>query len=330
MKVITMTQSTAIQDARLLVQAEFQAVDDLIIQNLESKVGLIQEVGQYLLQAGGKRIRPLVLLLIAKACGHFNKHHLTLGAIIEFIHSATLLHDDVVDDSSKRRGKPSANRVWGNPTSVLVGDFLHSRAYQMINSVRDFSLIDILAETINMLSEGEVVQLEHRKNPDLTETQYNWIIHCKTGTLFKAAGLLGAAYNENLANQLILGEYGMHLGCAFQLMDDVMDYQSDPEVMGKNIGDDLKEGKMTLPLLHALQKATPAQAQIIRSSIQEATLKDLSAIQDAIASTGAIEYTMEKAQAHASAAISKLNVLSHSVYKTALINLTNFSIRRAV
>lgn len=325
-----MTQSTAIQDARLLVQAEFQAVDDLIVQNLESQVPLIQEVGQYLLQAGGKRIRPLILLLIAKACGHFNKHHLTLGAIIEFIHSATLLHDDVVDDSSKRRGKPSANQVWGNPTSVLVGDFLHSRAYQMINSLRDFSVIDILAETINVISEGEVVQLEHRKNPDLTETQYNWIINCKTGTLFKAAGLLGAAYNENLAQQLVLGEYGSHLGCAFQLMDDIMDYQSDPDVMGKNIGDDLKEGKMTLPLLWALKNGTQAQAQIIRLSIQEGTLKDLSAIQTAITSTGAIEYTQQKAQAHARAAISKLNILPHSIYKTALINLTNFSIQRTL
>lgn len=319
---------TAIQDAQLLVQSEFERVDELILQSLESQISLIPEVGQYLLQAGGKRMRPLVLLLLAKACGHFNASHITLAAMIEFIHSATLLHDDVVDDSSKRRGKASANYVWGNATSVLVGDFLHSRAYQMISALRDFNIIDILADTINVMSEGEVLQLEYKRTPDLTEAQYNWIIMCKTGKLFQAAGLLGSYNPQSLSPQTALGDYGLHLGCAFQLMDDVMDYQAHPDVMGKNIGDDLKEGKMTLPLLWALNKGTASEAKIIKESIQEGTLKDLSAIQAVIASTGAIEYTLGKAKEHASIALKKLDILGDSIYKTALTNLTNFSVHR--
>jgi len=320
---------SAIKTAQALVEAELAQVNDLILHHLTSKVTLIQTVGRYILQAKAKRIRPLILLLIAKASNSFNDKHLILAAIIEYIHCATLLHDDVVDDSTQRRGKISANYLWGNATSILVGDFLHSRAYQMINSLRNFDIIDILGETITLLSEGEVVQLEQRRNPDLTQAQYDFIISCKTGTLFKAAALLGSIYHPEKAQQQQLGMYGLHLGCAFQLADDLMDYQSHPDIMGKNIGDDLKEGKVTLPLLWALQNSPPEQAQIIRHSIQTGTLKDLASIQAAIHSTGAIEYTLQKAQAQVNLALAQLDSLPDSVYKNELINLTKFSIERS-
>lgn len=320
-------QPTAIQDAQSLVLPEFDTVDKLILKNLESEISLIPQVGNHLLKAGGKRIRPLILLLIAKACGKAQEQHSMLAATIEFIHSATLLHDDVVDDSTQRRGKTSANYIWGNATSILVGDFLHSRAYKMISGLRNFDIVDILVDTINAMSEGEVLQLEYKGTPDLTESQYNTIIECKTGKLFEAAALLGAIECD-LEQRTQLGKYGLHLGCAFQLMDDVMDYQAETSIMGKNIGDDLKEGKMTLPLLRALHVGTPEQAQIIKDAIQEGGLKDLSSIQTILEETNAVAYTLKKAQHHADLALEQLSSLPDSLYKTALINITNFSIKR--
>jgi len=316
-------------DIKTLVSSEFESLNTAIPKFLETQVPLAEEVSHYLINSGGKRIRPLLVLLMAKACNHFQPQHVTLAAIIEFIHSSTLLHDDVVDNSTKRRGKACANIVWGNPASVLVGDFLYSRSFQMINSLKNFQINDILADATNFIAEGEVLQLSHQHNPMLTEQQYFDIILGKTAKLFECAAALGATLgNLSEKQQYAISQYGLHLGLCFQLVDDVLDYQAPTEILGKNIGDDLNEGKCTLPLLYTLKHANKSQADIIIESIREGTLKDLSAIQQAIAETGAIDYTMAKAQHHKNQAARFITDLPKSDYKEGLFALTELALNR--
>jgi len=321
---------TTLEHICTLVENEFSAVNTQIIDCLSSRVPLIQEMGHYLVQSGGKRIRPLLVLLTAKACGYSGDQHITLATIIEFIHSATLLHDDVIDGSAQRRNRPTANQVWGNPASILVGDFLYSRAFELIVSLQTPRLLEILASATNMIVEGEVIQLTNRHNPDLEEAIYHHIVQCKTAKLFEAGAQLGAHLAKQSASiEQSCADYGFHLGYAFQLVDDVLDYRADTALMGKNLGDDLAEGKVTLPLLYTLQSCTADEAQVIRQAIKVGSLTDLPLIQQAIKHSGAIEHTLALAQAQADKALACLEALPETPYRQALQALAKFSIHRA-
>lgn len=319
-----------LDDIRHLTAAQRAEVDQLVIANLHSKVPLIQEIGHYIVDSGGKRLRPLVVLLSALACGYQGSQHYTLAAIIEFIHTATLLHDDVVDESTLRRGNETANALWGDHTSVLVGDFIYSRAFEMMVSLQNLTVMDIMASTTNTISEGEVLQLLNAKDPDTSRERYFEVIRCKTAILFAAACQLGAVVAEqDPAIVKSLYDYGLNLGITYQLVDDVLDYNSSAEVMGKNIGDDLAEGKPTLPLIYVMQQGTPEQQTLVRNAIANASIEDLGAIQAALLATGAIEHTAEQAQLYADKAIACLAPLPESEYKTALQDLTTFIIERS-
>lgn len=315
---------------RQLVAQDMQAVDDLIRQRLYSDVVLINQLSQYIIGSGGKRLRPLLALLVARACGYKGTHHIDVAAIIEFIHTATLLHDDVVDESDMRRGQETANNVWGNQAAVLVGDFLYSRSFEMMVSIGSMRVMEILSTTTNIIAEGEVMQLLNCHDADTTEQRYMDVIHSKTARLFEAAAQLGAVLAEkSAAEEKALAKYGMHLGTAFQLVDDVLDYSASSEEMGKNVGDDLAEGKPTLPLIIALQRSTGEQAQLIRNAIENGGLEHIDAIQQAIRDTEALEYTMDKARAEALLAVDSLQVLPESDYKTALASLSWLAVNRS-
>ena len=312
------------------VEDDFLAVNDLIINQLHSDVGLVENIGQYIVDAGGKRLRPLLVLLAANACGYQGKRHVELAAIIEFIHTATLLHDDVVDTSNMRRGRATANARWGNAPSVLVGDFLYSRAFQMMVAIGDMDIMRILADATNIVSEGEVQQLINAGNPDVTEESYNEVIRKKTARLFEAAAHCGAVLaSDDSARREAMRLYGHHLGMAFQLVDDVLDYQGDAESLGKNVGDDLAEGKPTLPLIAAMRNGAEEQARLIRSAIENASLENLEAVVEVVQSTGALEYTMERARCHADQAAARLAGLAGSVETSAMRNLAEFAISRS-
>ena len=281
-----------IDKIRGLVEADFVAVDTVIKERLHSQVALVDQVASYIIHAGGKRLRPLMVLLAARACGYRGNQHIEGAAIIEFIHTATLLHDDVVDGSSLRRGRDTANEVFGNATSVLVGDFLYSRAFQMMVTLDRMSIMAILGEATNAIAEGEVLQLMTAHDPDTTEARYLEVIHRKTARLFEAAGQIGAVIAGAPAPiSDALARYGKHIGTAFQLIDDVLDYQADESSLGKNLGDDLAEGKPTLPLIHALQRGSPAQQEMIRHAIEHGGLERLGEITGAVASLGGLAYT---------------------------------------
>ncbi len=312
-----------------LLQPQLLALNETIIRCLESQVEMINKISHYLIESGGKRIRPLVVLLSSKACQAHEDQAITMAAIIEFIHTATLLHDDVVDDSKLRRGKLTANRVWDNPTAILVGDFLYSRAFQMMVSINSMACMGILSEATNVIAEGEVLQLAHRFQPDIDEARYLKVIHYKTAKLFEAAGQLGPILaNQPATTQQALGNYGRHLGMAFQLVDDILDYRATNENWGKNIGADLNEGKATLPLIYALKHAPASQATLIREAILAGSLDNIDTIQEAIVSSGAIAYCMEMAKQEVEKAKQCLEVLSPSVYKEALYNLAHFALQR--
>ena len=311
------------------VAADFEQVNQLIIKQLHSDVGLVENIGHYLVEAGGKRLRPLLVLLCANALGYQKDARLDLAAIIEFIHTATLLHDDVVDVSALRRGRPTANAQWGNAPSVLVGDFLYSRAFQMMVGIGSMDIMNILANTTNIISEGEVQQLVNAKNPDISEADYYTVIHKKTAALFEAAcetaALLAGAPKDT---QQQLKAYGYHLGLAFQLVDDALDYEGDAATLGKNVGDDLAEGKPTLPLLRAIELGNPDQKILIARAIRESDSSLLSEVLAVVTATGGSTYTMDAAKHQAQAAIAKLAVLPESDYKQALVDLANFSVAR--
>lgn len=312
------------------VEDDFLAVNDLIINQLHSDVGLVENIGQYIVDAGGKRLRPLLVLLAANACNYNNgKEHIELAAIIEFIHTATLLHDDVVDTSDMRRGRATANARWGNAPSVLVGDFLYSRAFQMLVAIGDMDIMRILADTTNIISEGEVQQLINAGNPNISEADYFQVIGKKTAQLFEAAAHVGAMLaTKDTQQQQALKLYGQHLGMAFQLVDDALDYQGNAEQLGKNVGDDLAEGKPTLPLLAAIRSGNEQQAATIKQAIEQAQLEKLDEVVEIVKQTGSLDYTMEQAQQQVAAAKEQLNILPDSAIKTTLAELADFSITR--
>ncbi len=313
------------------VETDFSAVNQLIIDQLHSNVDLVENIGHYLVEAGGKRLRPLLVLLTANALGYTKrgKQHLDLAAIIEFIHTATLLHDDVVDISNMRRGRLTANAKWGNAPSVLVGDFLYSRAFQMMVAIRDMEIMQILSDTTNTISEGEVQQLVNAKDPSVTEENYLNVIYKKTGALFEAACETAAVLSDASAPQKeALKRYGYHLGLAFQLVDDALDYEGDAEALGKNVGDDLAEGKPTLPLIYAMREGDQKEAELIAQAIREGGLDQLDTIVDIVKRSGALEYTAESARRQADLAIEQLQLLPDSPYKQAMAELAEFSIGR--
>lgn len=320
-----------LNEIRQLVTQELEAVDKLIAQELHSDIPLIQTVGQYIIHSGGKRLRPLLVLLTNQLYGQASERGLRLAAIIEFIHTATLLHDDVVDASEVRRNRQTANAVWGNQASVLVGDFLYSRAFQMMVKVNELRIMDILADTTNTIAEGEVLQLLNCQNLTTSEADYLKTIQCKTAKLFEAGAMVGAlaggASAEDVAS---LGRYGMSLGIAFQLVDDLFDYESDVETMGKNQGDDLAEGKLTLPIIHALERGTAEQVQLIEQAIASASRDQFDAVKSIIESTGAITYTSELAKKYVKEARESLASLPPSNHREALHQLAEFAVARTM
>lgn len=313
-----------------LIAEDMQAVDTLIKTRLHSEVALVNQLGHYIVHSGGKRLRPMLHLLCARAAGYEGEHHHALATIIEFIHTATLLHDDVVDGSSLRRGQDTANALFGNEASVLVGDFLYSRAFEMMVEIGEMRVMDILSHATNTIAEGEVMQLMNVHDADTTEENYLNVIHCKTAKLFEAAGQLGAVIQGAPAEQeQALSDYGMYLGSAFQLIDDVLDYSSSSEDIGKNIGDDLAEGKPTLPLIYTMRNGTPEQVALVRTAIESGGLEQIDAVMEAVESTGAIQYTAESARQAADKAIAALQVLPDSKYREALQTLAEFSVNRS-
>ncbi len=320
------------QNAIQALSAEdMQAVNELIMDRLHSEVALVNQLGYYIISGGGKRVRPLLTVLAARALGGSGERPIKLAAIIEFIHTATLLHDDVVDESALRRGRDTANQLFGNAASVLVGDFLYTRAFQMMAELGNVRVMDILAEATNVIAEGEVLQLMNCNDPDTTEESYLQVIYCKTAKLFEAATRLAAVLTDQpAALEQAMQEYGKHLGTAFQLVDDVMDYTSASEVMGKNVGDDLAEGKPTMPLIHAMAQGTPRQKQLLQEAIvQRNGMAHLDEILATLHATRAFDYSLHKAQQEADMAIASLAPLPDSPYKQALCQLANLAVQRS-
>lgn len=325
----TVPAVTNIDDLRALISGDMAKVNELIHAQLHSDVSLIDQLGHYIVNSGGKRLRPALVLLSSGVFSYEGEKHLELAAIIEFIHTATLLHDDVVDASLLRRGRDTANQRWGNEASVLVGDFVYSRAFQMMVKIDSMRIMEILSEATNTIAEGEVQQLLNRHDPETTEERYLQVIHDKTAKLFEAAAQLGAVVCERpLEEEQAMSDYGKCLGVAYQLIDDVFDYSATAEELGKNIGDDLAEGKPTLPLLYAMWNGNKTQSALIREAIENGGLDNIDAIKEAIESTHAIAYTAELAEQAANKAIKALAGLPQSAYLDALHSLARFSIER--
>lgn len=313
-----------------VVEKDFQAVNALIINRLSSHVMLVEEISNYLVTAGGKRLRPLLVLLSAKALNYDNDKHINLAAIIEFLHTAMLLHDDVVDASDLRRGRATVNATWGNPPSVLVGDFLHSRAFEMMVEIGDMRVMEILSHATNTIAEGEVQQLTNIGNTTLTEESYMEVIYRKTAMLFEAASHSGAVLAQATPEEEdALKHYGAHLGLAFQLVDDALDYEGNSADLGKNVGDDLAEGKVTLPLIYAMRSGNKEQTNLIKKAIKEGGLDYLSEVIATVKSTGAIQYTIEKAGREKGKAIDCLEQLTDTPYRQAMYNLAEFAVNRS-
>ena len=322
------------QAIRNAVNDDMDAVDHYIVEQLHSQVPLVENIGHYIVDAGGKRLRPILVLLAARCCGSETSAPIALASVIEFIHTATLLHDDVVDMSSLRRGRPTVNAEWNNPSSVLVGDFIYSRAFQLLVSIGDMRIMEIMADTTNKIAEGEVLQLINKHNPASTEQSYMQVIHNKTAILFEAAAHCGAILaNADAATQDALRLFGLHIGTAFQLIDDALDYDGDAVSLGKNVGDDLAEGKPTLPLIHAMTQCSESETKLIRECLSNKMplLPDtLAQVISIIRESGSLEYTRAKAQEQATLALSKLSLLPPSVYRDALYTLAEFSVARNV
>jgi octaprenyl-diphosphate synthase len=333
--------AAALEAIRDLVRPDLAAVDTSIRNGLKSAVPLVDQIAEHIIGGGGKRLRPLLVLLTGRACGGGGgggqasvpgaaaPAHVQAAAFIEFIHTATLLHDDVVDMSALRRGRNTANEVFGNQASVLVGDFVYSRAFQMMAAVRSQRVIEIMAEATNVIAEGEVLQLMNARDPDTTEQRYLEVIHRKTAQLFQAGAEVAAVVCGAAPDlQRALARYGKHLGTAYQLIDDVLDYHSDPETRGKNLGDDLAEGKPTLPLIHALRNGDAAAAALIRAAITDGGRAQLGAILAAIESTGGLQYTARLAQAEADQAQAALAALPETPFRAGLAALARFAVER--
>ena len=305
-------------------------VDALIRNSLDSEVVLIRQIAEYIIGSGGKRLRPMLVVLAARACGYEGPHHVTLAAIIEFIHTATLLHDDVVDESDMRRGKESAHAVWGNAASVLVGDFLYSRSFEMMVAVDAMRVMEILSHATNRIAEGEVLQLLNCNDPDTDEGRYREVILRKTATLFEAGARLGAIISDSDAEtEAALATYGLHLGMAFQMIDDALDYGSSGEDIGKNLGDDLAEGKPTLPLIRAIELSDSDTRDMLREVIEKGGTKRIAEVVAAIESTDAIAYTARLAKEEAAQAKAALGALPESAFRNALAAVADFSVGRS-
>ncbi len=322
--------ATTLDQVLELTREDRAAVDELIRRQLYSDVVLVRQIGEHIILSGGKRLRPLIALLAARAAGYRGRQHIAVAAIVEFIHTATLLHDDVVDESGLRRGQETANALWGNAASVLVGDFLYSRAFQMMVDVDSMPVMRILADTTNKIAEGEVLQLMNLGDPDTTEARYFEVIRDKTAKLFEAAARLGgvlAGLDRHLCDGL--ARYGMELGKAFQLVDDILDYDASSEALGKNLGDDLAEGKPTLPLLRAMAVAGPDDRQRLRRVIEQGGSDDLDGVLAIIRATDALDYSRHKAEEAMQAAIDALQPLPASSWRDALADLARYAVNRS-
>lgn len=319
----------SIESIQTLARQEMAQVDDLIRARLSSEVMLINQISEHIIAAGGKRLRPLLAVLAAKAMGYDGKQHTALAAIIEFIHTATLLHDDVVDESDLRRGRKTASALWGNAPSVLVGDFLYSRAFQLMIELDSMPIQRRLADTTNQIAEGEVLQLLHVHNPDTDEVTYLNVIERKTAVLFSAAtGLAAHIAGASDALQEQMNLYGLHLGLAFQIADDVLDYTGDAEALGKNLGDDLQEGKATLPVIHAMSHADDALNLRLRTIIEQGDGSAMPEVLAAIEQAGSLAYSIDKAKQHAQQAKVALHNVPESEWKKALLDLADYSVAR--
>jgi octaprenyl-diphosphate synthase len=313
-----------------LVASHMERVDAVIAERLRSDVVLINQIAQYIVSAGGKRIRPRLVLLFANALGYDGPHQHTLAATVEFIHTATLLHDDVVDESLLRRGRQTANAVFGNAASVLVGDFLYSRAFQMMVSVGQMRVLDVLADATNVIAEGEVLQLMNMHDPDLAVEEYLRVIRSKTAKLFEASARLGAILGgAEPAVEAACAAYGRSLGTAFQLVDDLLDYDGETTALGKNVGDDLREGKPTLPLLKAMERAAPAERDLLRHAIEHGEVSRLQEVVAVVRRTGALDAAKVVARREAEEARRALDVLPASPWKDALLELSIRSVERS-
>ncbi len=311
------------------VSDAMQAVDQVILGALHSEVALVNQIANYIIHSGGKRMRPMLALLAGGLLGEIKPAHHQVAAIIEFIHTATLLHDDVVDESSQRRGKNTANALFGNAASILVGDFVYSRAFQMMVGIQDMRVMEVLSNTTNVIAEGEVLQLMNIHNADVTDEAYMQVIQYKTAKLFEAATQLGAIVsNANAAQESALKQFGQHMGVAFQLIDDVLDLNGDPTEIGKNLGDDIYEGKPTLPLIIAMREGTSSEKDLIQSAIESGKTEDISAIIHAVKRTGAMDAVQTLAEKEAGLASKMLDAFEDNTFKTALTQLTQFAVHR--
>jgi len=313
-----------------LVADEFDQVNALIIEKIQSQVGLIDDLSHHIVNSGGKRLRPLIVLLSSKACDYQGNDDIVLAAMIEFFHTATLLHDDVVDESTLRRGVETANEIWGSKASILVGDYLFTQSVQLMVSVNNPEILNLIAGIAHQITYGEVKQLNNRHNPDLSFDDYFDVIRSKTALLFSASAEIGPLLAKSSQKQVeAMRAYGLHLGNAFQLIDDALDYCSDAETIGKNIGDDLADGKATLPLIHAMQHANQHHCQVIKESLKNGSIENLSLILEAIEETKAIEYTNGVASSEVDKAVTALQALGDSPYKQALLELAHYAMTRS-
>lgn len=332
MPALDITDKTAplsLPEIQQLIKADFEQVNQLILQSLQSPVELVQAVSEHIVSSGGKRLRPMLTLLAARAVGYAGTEHIRLAVVIEFLHTATLLHDDVVDGSALRRGRKTANVIWGNAPSVLVGDFLYSRAFQLMTDLRNLAVYTLLANATNTIAQGEVLQLIQRNDPDTSPDHYLEVIHCKTAALFAAAAESGVVIAARpLSEQQALGRYGLHLGMAFQMIDDWLDYAVAADESGKNPGDDLAEGKVTLPLIYAMQQGTAEQAQFIRDSLCQGNTANLAAILEILQAVNAGAYVRQLAQQQADLAKQALQIVPESRYKQALVGLADLAVQR--
>ncbi|WP_163932176.1 octaprenyl diphosphate synthase [Paraferrimonas sp. SM1919] len=320
-----------LQAIRNLTAENMKAVNQLILEQVQSDVVLINQLGHHIVHSGGKRMRPMLATLAANALNYQGDQHIKLAAVIEFIHTSTLLHDDVVDESHMRRGQPTANAVFGNSASVLVGDYLYTRSFQLMAQMQNMRVMEVMADATNILAEGEVLQLMNCNDPETDEANYMRVIYCKTAKLFEAATRLGGVLaGANAEQEQALADYGMYLGTAFQLIDDVLDYTADADELGKNIGDDLAEGKPTLPLIYAMANGNAEQSEMIKQAIEKGDGTDnLEAILVALKETGALDYATNKAITESEKAITALNCIPESDYKQALIGLAKIAVERS-
>ena len=317
------------EDIQNLIQEDLTQTDQVLIEHLSSDVALINQMSHYIIGAGGKRLRPLLLLLCARASHYQGQHHHLMAVVIELIHTATLLHDDIVDESSTRRGKETANEVWGNAASVLVGDFLYSRAFELMVEPGSMRIMQILSKATNEIAQGEVMQLLNCQNSDLTESEYYQVIERKTAVLFQAATQIGAVLaGANPEQEEALRQYGLHLGNAFQIIDDVLDYESDAQTMGKEVGDDLSEGKTTMPMIYAMAHASSAEQKLLKEAIDNADTTKIDQVIEILNKVGAFDYTRAQAQKSAELAKAQLGAIDDSEFKQALELLCELSLKR--